>query len=72
MLEKYNTINSKLISTLFTSHFKLNYEQCPISKEDKEDMQNIVYASIVGSLMHIMTCTRPNISQMDIQEKIYA
>lgn len=36
--------------------------QCPKTGLKKERMKSIPYASIVGSLMYALTCTRPNIS----------
>ena len=36
--------------------------QCPKSELEKERMNIIPYASIVGSLMYAQTCTRPDIS----------
>ncbi|XP_041000938.1 secreted RxLR effector protein 161-like [Juglans microcarpa x Juglans regia] len=39
-------------------HSKLSITQAPETDEDKEFMKNIPYASIVGSIMYIMVCTR--------------
>ena len=36
--------------------------QCPKSELERERMEGIPYASIVGSLMYAQTCTRPDIS----------
>ena len=36
--------------------------QCPKNDLEKEEMKDITYASIVGSLMYAQTCTRPDIS----------
>ena len=41
---------------------KLNLKQCPKSDEEHKRMQDIPYASIVGSLMYAQVCTRPDIS----------
>jgi len=41
---------------------KLFAEQCPKTQEEVEDMSHVPYASIVGSLMYDMECTRPNIA----------
>jgi hypothetical protein len=41
---------------------RLTIEQCPRTQEEIEDMSLVLYASVVGSLMYAMVCTRPNIS----------
>ena len=41
---------------------KFGLYQCPKNELEKEEMNNISYASIVGSLMYAQTCTRPDIS----------
>jgi hypothetical protein len=41
---------------------KLIVEQCPKTQEEIEDMAHVPYASVVGSLMYVMVCTRPDIS----------
>jgi hypothetical protein len=41
---------------------RLNVEQCIKTQEEIEDMKRVPYESVVGSLMYVMVCTRPNIS----------
>ena len=41
---------------------RLSVEQCPKTEEEEEDMSRVPYASVVGSLMYAMVCTRPNIA----------
>ena len=36
--------------------------QCPQNDLERKEMENIPYASVVGSLMYAQTCTRPDIS----------
>ena len=36
--------------------------QCPKSELEKEQMNSIPYASVVGSLIYAQTCTIPDIS----------
>ncbi|KAH9753759.1 hypothetical protein KPL71_015193 [Citrus sinensis] len=44
-------------------HFKLSSSSCPTSQEERDYMARVPYASVVGSLMYVMVCTRPDISQ---------
>ncbi|KAF5945758.1 hypothetical protein HYC85_015986 [Camellia sinensis] len=55
---------AKPVGCPLASHFKLSSNQCPTSEKDKEEMQKVPYASVVGSLMYAMVCTRPNIAHI--------
>ncbi|KAK9069158.1 hypothetical protein SSX86_013274 [Deinandra increscens subsp. villosa] len=54
--------NCKPVKTSFATHFKLSSRNCPKTVEESEEMERIPYAQIVGSLMFLMVCTRPDIS----------
>ena len=41
---------------------KFSLMQCPKNDLERKQMENILYASVVGSLMYAQTCTRPDIS----------
>ena len=41
---------------------KFSLMQCPKNDLERKQMENIPYASVVGSLMYAQTCTRPDIS----------
>jgi len=41
---------------------KFSLMQCPKNDLEQKQMENIPYASVVGSLMYAQTCTRPDIS----------
>ena len=54
--------NSKPISTPLVGYFKLSKRLYPSTEKEKGEMSIIPYSSTVGSLMHSMVCTRPDIS----------
>jgi hypothetical protein len=41
---------------------RLTFEKCPKKQEEIEDMARVPYASVDGSLMYAMVCTRPDIA----------
>lgn len=45
----------------FRHGIHLSKEQCPRTPREEEDMRRFSYASIVGSLMYDVQCTRPDI-----------
>ena len=40
---------------------KLSQTQCPTTAEDREKMEDVPYASAIGSIMNAMLCTRPDV-----------
>ena len=41
---------------------RYNLNQCPKNDFEKEQMKNIPYASVVGSIMYVQVCTRLDIA----------
>ncbi|GKD49538.1 retrovirus-related pol polyprotein from transposon TNT 1-94 [Tanacetum coccineum] len=41
---------------------KFSLKQCPKNDVERKEIENIPYASVMGSLMYLQTCTRPGIS----------
>ncbi|CAL8991208.1 unnamed protein product, partial [Prunus brigantina] len=62
--------NSKPVSTPLAPHFKLSASMSPKTGEESHYMAQIPYASVVGSLMYAMVCTRPDISQVVSIDKV--
>ena len=54
--------DAKPVSTPLTAQLKLSKKQCPYTYEKIREMENVPYASTVGSLMYAMVCTRPDIA----------
>jgi hypothetical protein len=58
----FNMHDSKPVSTSIAPHFKLSYSQSPSTDSDFEYMSKVPYSSVVGSLMYVMVCSRPDLS----------
>ena len=64
VLSRFNMNEAKPVSTPLGSHFKLSKEQSPKTKEERDHMSKVPYASVIGSLMYAMVCTRPDIAHL--------
>nr|GEV27719.1 retrovirus-related Pol polyprotein from transposon TNT 1-94 [Tanacetum cinerariifolium] len=53
--------NGKYVSASLGAHFKVSLKDCLSSDWDVERMSKVPYANVVGSLMYLMVCTRPDI-----------
>ncbi|KAA0054836.1 gag/pol protein [Cucumis melo var. makuwa] len=56
-----STRNSKKDLLPFRHRVHLSKEQCLKTPQEVEDIRRIPYASITGSLIYVMLCTRPDI-----------
>ena len=54
--------NEKPVSTPLGQHFRLSITQAPETHEEKRFMERIPYASMVGSVMYTMVCSRPDLA----------
>lgn len=50
---------SKYVTLLFDSRFKLSKDQCLINESNIKYMSKVLYAYVVGSMMYTMVYTRP-------------
>jgi hypothetical protein len=62
VLKRFNMTDCKPVSTPLQSGVKLSKSMCATSKEDREDMADVPYRSAVGSLIYLVTGTRPDIA----------
>ena len=62
VLERFNMSKAKAVCSPLAGHFKLSSKQCPTSEKDMKEMGKVPYASVVGSLMYAMVCTRSDIA----------
>lgn len=54
--------DAKPVRIPLVSHFKLDKCMCPYTQEEWEDMVEVSYSSVVGSLIYVMVCTWPDIT----------
>ncbi|PHU21220.1 hypothetical protein BC332_06327 [Capsicum chinense] len=54
--------NSKPVSTPLEAHFKLSITLSPKTNDEHDYMPQILYSSVVGSLVYAMVCSRPDLS----------
>ena len=62
VLKRFQMDSSKAVTIPLAQQFKLSKEQCPKTDSERREMSKIPYASIVGSIMYTMVCTRPDLS----------
>ena len=56
--------DSKPVNVPIPIGVKLFAKQCPKTQEEEEDMSRVPCASVVGSLMYAMVCTRLDITHV--------
>jgi hypothetical protein len=62
VLKQYGMKQCKPRDTPVTKGDKFSLNQCPKTELEKSEMQNISYASVVGSIMYAQVCTRLDIT----------
>ncbi|TXG68545.1 hypothetical protein EZV62_003480 [Acer yangbiense] len=63
VLQRFGINNKyKPVSTPLAPHFKLSALMSPTIDDAKRQMDHVPYVNVVGALMYVMVCTRPDIS----------
>ena len=62
VLKRFNMQTCKAGDVPVVKGDKLSNEQCPKNDLEKDAMETIPYASVIGSLMYAQVCTRPDIA----------
>lgn len=57
VLDRFNMMDVKVVSTPLASHFKLSKASCPKYDKEKKEKRKIPYASTIGSLTYAMKFT---------------
>ena len=62
VLKRFSMQDSKRGFLPMSHGIKLSKSQCQTTKDERERMDKIPYASAIGSIIYAMLCTRPNVS----------
>ena len=62
VLKRFNMENSKKGLLPMSPGTVLSKNQCPRTLDERVHMNDVPYASAVGSIMYAMLCTRPDVS----------
>ena len=62
LLKRFSMQDSKRGLLPMSHGIKLSKSQCPTTKDERERMDKIPYASAIGSIVYVMLCTRPDVS----------
>lgn len=62
VIQRFGMKNANPVATPSDYNQKLSLKMCPTNQEEKDELQNIPYQSLVGCLLFIAQCTRPDIS----------
>jgi hypothetical protein len=62
VLNRFNMKDSKKGFLPISHSISLSKSQCPMTRDERERMNNIPYASAIGSIMYAMVSTRPDVS----------
>ncbi|MCR2847927.1 hypothetical protein KN825_15195, partial [Weizmannia coagulans] len=62
VLKRFSMQDSKRGFLPMSHGITLGKTQCPNTKDERERMSKIPYASAIGSIMYVMLCTRPDVS----------
>ncbi|XP_062103000.1 secreted RxLR effector protein 161-like [Humulus lupulus] len=62
IIEKFAMKGSKTTKRPMTNQHCLSKEQCPKTQAEIEEMSKVPYSNVVGSIMYLMVCTRPDLA----------
>ncbi len=62
ILQRFSMTDAKPAPTPFPSGLQLSAEQSPTTDQEREEMAKVPYRQAVGALIHLVTCTRPDVA----------
>ena len=64
ILQRFGMSNSKPVLTLLAQHFKWSGEFSIKTDKEKEETAKVPYSSVVGSIIYLMVCTKPDLAHL--------
>lgn len=61
-LKKFGMYDCKPVTLPLTNHFVLSKDQAPCNEKEIEYMSRIPYFNVIGSIMYMMVCARPDLA----------
>ena len=58
VLQRFSIENTKVVRCSLANHFRLSLKQIRCTGEEKEEMDKLLYASLVGNLMYAVVCAQ--------------
>ncbi|KAL2230353.1 UNVERIFIED_CONTAM: Retrovirus-related Pol polyprotein from transposon TNT 1-94 [Sesamum indicum] len=62
VLKKFSMENAKPAAVPLAAHFQLCKNQSPKTESDIQKMSKIPYSNVIGSIMFLMVCSRPDVA----------
>ena len=62
LLEEFNMIKAKTVSTPIEPNIKISKNMCPVTIDERKEMENCPYRELIGSLIYLANATRPDIA----------
>jgi len=62
VIKQFDMENSNTVSTPLAAHEKLSKDMASSDQEESPEIKDLPYQSLIGSLMYMAVCTRPDIS----------
>ena len=62
IIGRFNLENANPVTTPMDPGMRLSKSQSPTTEEEKDDMTNVPYRELIGSLMYAAVATRPDIA----------
>jgi len=62
VIKRFGMENSNTVSTPLASNEKLSKDMASSDQEESPEIMDLPYQSLIGSLMYLAVCTRPDIT----------
>lgn len=62
VLKRFSMNDCKLVTLPLANHFVLSKDQALRNEQEIEYMSGILYSKVIGSIMHLIVCTRSDLA----------